>query len=584
MRILGFLAIGVIAVSGCGGASAEAASGDSSVLGDTSVVVRRLASGTPLAALSVLPDGRTLLLIDTTGNLAVRDLASGDVRQLTTGGDWTDRWVEFGVTSPDGTQAAYTWWNVDRTDLRVVPVAGGDDRLLHSVDVDTDEMVVHDWRPDGDALLLLLQRAGEPAALAEYLLDEERIDTLRVFAQHEPGGARYSPDGLSVLYALQSTDDLRSRDLYLLSRSAEPRRVIDMPEPVAPVGWTGDGDALLFTSLHDGLARLWRQPLGGGEPVGEPQLVRGDLLGFHSLHTRDGRAYFHTFGREIALRYVTLAPATLEATSPPTLFAEIDDAFVLRLAWSPDGEHVAYTVSPFGGEIPRHIVIRSRASGQERRFARARRLGNSLVWNSDGLFVRENDDVLRLDFSSGAFVPAPPIPMLMGWGLGSVSADGSMSAWVRRRAEVQQLVVRDDRTGAERVLHEAPSIGTRRISPDGRWVAVLAGDDGRVVVHPTDGGKERELFVPPASSWTKRGSIAWSPDSRHVLVVMQHVQDDSMTSEFWKVDLDGNASHVLTAGGPGGAIGFALSADGRQLVYVSGKDERPGELWVVEGM
>lgn len=583
MRTLGILVLAACLLSGCRGAPAQAVSDDTTTLGDTSVVVRRIASGS-LNPYAMLPGGQAVIVSDTFGNLAVRDLAGDNGRVLTSDGDWTNRWPESAVASPDGASIAYAWWNDDRIELRVVPTAGGASRVLYSVGTRDGELHLYDWRPDGQALLVLLQPSGTAMQLAEISLADGLIEPLHTYSPYVPNGPRYAPDGRSLMYSLQRNDELRSRDLYLLPLGGEPRLVVDMPDAVSPVGWAADGATLLFTTTQDGIIRLWKQPMRGVESAGEPQLVRGDLVAFHSLGTDNGRAYFHTIGRQVQLHHVMLSPTTLAPTSPPSVFADIDDAFALRIVWSPDGEHVAYTLSPYGESEPRHVVIRSRAGGQERRFAREPRLGNGIEWRADGLLLTSEDGALRLDFNAGRFVPAEPTPTLTSFGLGSTSADGTWSALVRRVESVERLVVRDERNDSERVLLETPRVGTRRISPDGRWVARLAGNDGRVILHPTDGSPARELFVPPSGSRTKGGSIAWAPDSRHVLFLMQHVQGDSATSEFWKVDLDGTASHVMTAGGPGGAIVFGLSPDGRQLVFSSGNDARESELWVVEGI
>ena len=77
------------------------------------------------------PDGRLLTFIDwSTGDVAVRNLATGEKRRLTNKGPWTDSW-EYGqwpVVSPDGEQVAHAWLNREAFyDLRIRSLAAATD-------------------------------------------------------------------------------------------------------------------------------------------------------------------------------------------------------------------------------------------------------------------------------------------------------------------------------------------------------------------------------------------------------------------------------------------------------------------------
>lgn len=80
---------------------------------------------------SVSSDGRSLTYTDwTTGNLAVRDLATGEKHHLTSKG-----WPEFAfpsTISPDGQQVAYGWTNQDGScDLRIINLDGSEPRVVY---------------------------------------------------------------------------------------------------------------------------------------------------------------------------------------------------------------------------------------------------------------------------------------------------------------------------------------------------------------------------------------------------------------------------------------------------------------------
>lgn len=73
---------------------------------------------------SVSPDGRFLAFTDwRTGDLALRDLESGENRRLTDKGTWLEsqQFAQFAKLSPDGRQVAYSWFTEsDGYQLRVV--------------------------------------------------------------------------------------------------------------------------------------------------------------------------------------------------------------------------------------------------------------------------------------------------------------------------------------------------------------------------------------------------------------------------------------------------------------------------------
>ncbi len=97
------------------------------------MVTRRVWAGSDVeAGVSLSPDGRYLSCIDgTTGDLALRDLATGKMRRLTKGGSSTDFMPS--AISPDGREVAYNWFTKDGSqELRLVSLDGSAPRVLYS--------------------------------------------------------------------------------------------------------------------------------------------------------------------------------------------------------------------------------------------------------------------------------------------------------------------------------------------------------------------------------------------------------------------------------------------------------------------
>jgi len=133
---------------------------------DTTLVMRRVWAGpdrvddlgTPT------PDGRLLTFVDwSTGNLAIRDMATGETRNLTHKGISDAGYGEYSVVSPDGRRVAYHWYPGGWVfELRVVDIDGSNDRLLVAGD-DVQYVAPYAWLTDGSAIVARMNRGGENA-------------------------------------------------------------------------------------------------------------------------------------------------------------------------------------------------------------------------------------------------------------------------------------------------------------------------------------------------------------------------------------------------------------------------------------
>jgi len=137
------------------------------------------ADADPLGAPS--PDGRHLSFVDwETGDLAVRDMVTGNKRRLTNKGTWSEStaFALFSTVSPDGKQVAYAWFTNDLTwELRAVGIDGSGSHVLYRGDA-TEYVQPDAWSPDGKRLAFHAAREGGG--------DEESVPA----PQHAPRLAR----------------------------------------------------------------------------------------------------------------------------------------------------------------------------------------------------------------------------------------------------------------------------------------------------------------------------------------------------------------------------------------------------------
>jgi len=166
---------------------------------------------------SVSPDGRYLSMIDyLSGDLAVRDLATGETRRLT----GPSEWLEFAGRhrfSPDGKRIVYGWSGRQKTlDLRIVELARPEPKVIYTGDAFAALMPL-DWTPDGSRILVVAIRADGTNALGFLSANGGKPQILKSLGWRWPVQARVSPDGRFVAYDFLPARDSAGHDINVLA-------------------------------------------------------------------------------------------------------------------------------------------------------------------------------------------------------------------------------------------------------------------------------------------------------------------------------------------------------------------------------
>ena len=244
---------------------------------------------------------------------------------------------------------------------------------------------------------------------------------------------------------------------------------------------------------------------------------------------------------------------------------------------SPDGKLVAYAV---GNSLRTRIFVRPVAGG------RTLALTNDTTENE--WMPRWSPDGSRILFlSRGGVFSAPAfggparqeVPSRAGSIVTSAtwSADGREIAYTRG----DSLVARNVATGALRLLTTRSDLHSCAWSPNGKWLACVAGNSFYVTVGQTTGGAmfgnlgPSAIVIVPSSggsavSVTDSSSLhqspAWSPDGR----TLYYVSNEEGTRDVYVADMSKGTSSAhaavrLTTGL--GAHSVGISADGTHMVY-----------------
>ena len=351
---------------------------------------------------SVSADGRWLSFTDwSTGNLVVRDLASGRDRALTAGADTKKEYAEESAVSPEGKLVAYSWFKPverktiwepggSRYELRVVDATGGGIPTPRVIFGDDEIAWVqpYDWSADGKAVLIGFDRRNHTSGLALVSIADRSVKHLRT-RDASSGRGSLSRDGQLVAYdlAASSTSD---GDIGLVSTdSGGETDTFVMRGRDAIVGWLPDG-RLLFMNTSGAASSLFAIRVSGGRFQKPATLVRADGNRFNPLGvTRTGSVYYNLIsGGPFDIRIASVDFARGEVSSAAAVAAPEFPGTNGDPAFSPDGKSIAYASRrDVGRSAEVTLVIRSLETGTVRELHPDLSLFNGPRWSPDSRYI-----------------------------------------------------------------------------------------------------------------------------------------------------------------------------------------------------
>jgi len=548
-------------------------------------------------------DGRYLTYVDWTstanGNVAIRDLVTGQSRRLTNSMERGEGAAEYPVLSPDGKLIAYSWDG----SIRVIGVDGLRPRVVMPRSPGKYPFDLS-WSPDGTRIAAGITDYGgdRTSQIVLIALADGAVTRLKSTGWRSPSLGEFSPDGKLLLYTLDRSSG-SDRDIIALAVDGSSESVlVEGPSNDTQPLWTPDGNTILFTSDRSGSEALWAVKVEHGIAKGTPELIRSNvgpisLLGF----SRDGSLFYGSQNGQVDVLVAKLDPGTMALTGKPV---PLTDRFVgsnSAASWSPDGKLVAFMRGP--NRWSKQLVIRSVPDGNERTLPTKfvdgylpAQLGP--VWFPDSRTVLVSDSnaatrkttLRRVDVQTGEESMVLEATYQTMWPLVAIAPDGKAIFFTRAEKDPDpemnslRLVRRDLATGTETELYRASSDGVGffglSISPDGTRLAFMANvgpNQRHLLTLSVDGGSPIVLYRGGYTN-PQPQALVWTHDGTHLLF---KAQDGNQLTRVWALPAAGGTARKLDLVAQG--IGrMDLSPEGAQLAYSGTSWKR--EVWIINNL
>jgi eukaryotic-like serine/threonine-protein kinase len=229
-----------------------------------------------------LPGGKLIYeaIPDEKGEFFTVDVSGGGSKQIAAD-------VLHSAASPDGNYLVFTHDDSDGEGLFRLNVADGERKRLT-----TGKEMWPTFSPDGKSVIF--NRFGEEVAVWRVSIDGGEAVKLTNYLGL-PVSPTVSPDGKLIAFYRGKTGTMSHRQLSIIPfEGGEIVKAFNMPTNTwevyagkAPVQWTPDGQAVSYVVHRDGVSNIWRQSMGGGEPVQMTNFTSGLIFNF--AYSPDGK-------------------------------------------------------------------------------------------------------------------------------------------------------------------------------------------------------------------------------------------------------------------------------------------------------
>jgi len=572
---------------------------------DKAFNIRKVWEGTSIVPGPISPDGRFISYVDwETGDLGIFQIATGEMRRLTTNKSAWNEYVDYSCWSPDSKQIVYNWWTEPEgiEQLRIIGIDGSVPHILFS---DSNYVWVqpYNWSPDGSKILALLQKKDRTEIALITVADGSMhplFEELSFWHWTDlPSKMNFSPDGKFIVYDIRPEGDSQNHDIFIMPvEGGQGIPLAKHPADDYLLGWTPDGKRILFASARTGTYGLWAIQVSGGKSQEYPELITSDVGAIRSMgFTQEGNFYYQPpkgYGHDIYI--AELDPATGRVIAAPKKIVKQFEGVNMTPDFSSCGRYLAYvslrgpffqrTSSTIGGNV---LCIRSLESGKTTEFYPELSRFGYPRWSPDSrsVFLPNWDQkkyqmgIYQIDIQNGKAKPiiVTEFGLLRGHAL---SPDGNL-IFLALSHEAKKggwkIMVKDLKSGIEKELFNVTgeNIYSISLSPDGQLLATLsrgitADNKGFFIrVVTTSGGELRKLNTLKGIS----RHLTWTSDGKYILF-------NFYRDGLYRISVEGGEPEKLIEMSSE-MQNLSAHPDGKQIAFSSGSAvKKTQEVWVME--
>lgn len=558
--------------------------------------------------------------IGDTSYIIIRNVSTGDKSRLSKEGGYTFN----SVLSPDGKMVAYARSVDSITELRVVGTDSSGSHVLYSKR-DVELFQIHEWSRDNKyiaasvisdkdrSFTLIISNVTNNST---RIIKEQKFKSLNANFQYNR--MSFSADGRFIAYDLGPASAWFPRDIYAMPVTGGPE--ITLVKNVANdllLGYSPDPHHILFASDRSGTWDLWITAINAdGKPAGSAKkivkdignTISGNYIFFtNSGFTPDGSFYYKKTAASTQLHIATLDTVKKVIRNQKTLSSH--PGFNISPQWTRDGEYLVYGWGSGNEYDPFVLSIRSVKNGKERKLKLNQLMrhgghGFEPQWSPDGRYLlataRQRDysgpgmdsqGLYMIDIENGNAKPFVLTESICGLDCMMTPLWLSNGKIIYERRLTESIVLRDIKTGEEKVLFHSDTAGLIRIwpgsnlavSPDNKKLAFVLTDWGqgitKLMVLSLEGGTPAELLeVRNGESITHP---AWLPNSTDIIYA-RSADVDGPKFELFTISSDsGLTSSLGLKMGREGITGLSVHPDGKQIAFTTDRISF-NELWTVK--
>ena len=293
---------------------------------------------------SISLDGKYLSFLDwETGDVAIRNLITGENERITNDGTWDEpyEYADLNIISPDGKKIACQWYSGNNSVLKLIDVKN---KLTNTISTSNDgEIYPALWLSDQENIIA--QRFSTidnevVSNLSGINVKTGKIILLRKFERKTfMSNVSLSPDKNYIAFDFLNSNNEDRFDINLLSIDGkEELSFIKHPANDRVLGWLPNRNEFLFTSDRSGTSDLWAVNTSNNNSYNEPKRIISNVGDINPMgFSKEGTLYYSTTLRNYNSYSVPFDQNSgeLSLKSKIPLLGSIGD-----VSWLPDKESI----------------------------------------------------------------------------------------------------------------------------------------------------------------------------------------------------------------------------------------------------